>query len=70
MIELLVSVCFIAEPARCKDVALIFAAVPGVELQCQMGMAGQDQIAKWREAHPHWTVKRWTCRRAGKFARA
>lgn len=66
MIELLVSVCLIAHPARCKDVTLSFddAVTP---MQCLIG--AQPQIAKWANTHPQWTVRRWRCQPAGLFAK-
>jgi hypothetical protein len=70
MIELALIVCTIYGPTECKPVSLVFAAEPGMALQCQMGLAGQDQIAKWSAAHPQYTVKRWTCRPAGMVAKA
>jgi hypothetical protein len=36
-------------------------------MQCMM--RAQPEIAKWVDEHPRWTVKRWSCRPAGKFAK-
>jgi hypothetical protein len=67
MIELLVSVCLIEEPARCKDVSLTFAAEGMSQMQCVMG--APPEIAKWIDSHPKWALKRWTCQQAGQFAK-
>ena len=50
MLELMVSVCLISDPARCKDVALTYSAENLTPMQCMMG--AQPEIAKWIEAHP------------------
>lgn len=67
MIELVVSVCLIAEPARCKDVNLVFDADSVTTMQCMMG-AGPE-IARWIGEHPKWQLKRWACQPAGRFAK-
>ena len=67
MIELVVSVCLISSPDQCKDVSLIYSAESVSSLQCVMG--AQPEIAKWKEAHPKWHVKRWTCQPAGRIAK-
>ena len=67
MLELMVSVCLISDPARCKDVALTYSAENLTPMQCVMG--AQPEIAKWIEAHPKWALKRWTCHRAGRYAK-
>jgi hypothetical protein len=67
MIELLLSVCLSTEPNSCKDVALSYAAENLTPFQCMMG--AQPEIAKWADAHPKWTVKRWTCQPAGQIAK-
>lgn len=67
MIELLVSVCLIAEPEKCKDVSLVFDADSVTPMQCLMG--AQPEIAKWVDLHPKWVAKRWTCQPAGRIAK-
>jgi hypothetical protein len=67
MLELVVSVCLLDEPARCKDVNLTFAAEGMSHMQCVMG--AQPEIAKWIDTHPKWALKRWTCQTAGQFAK-
>lgn len=65
MLELIVSVCLIETPSRCKDVALTYNMESLTMMQCVMG--AQPEIAKWIEAHPKWQLKRWACRPAGMF---
>ncbi|MGA7116871.1 MAG: hypothetical protein WBY12_06725 [Hyphomicrobium sp.] len=67
MLELMVSVCLISDPARCKDVALTYSAENLTPMQCMMG--AQPEIAKWIEAHPKWALRKWTCHRAGLYAK-
>lgn len=67
MLELLVSVCLIADPSRCKDVNLVYSAETLTPMQCLMG--AQAEIAKWVESHPQWTARRWTCQKAGLYAK-
>jgi hypothetical protein len=67
MIELLVSVCLISEPERCKDVSLVFDGDSVTPMQCMMG--AQPEIARWMESHPKWQLKRWACQPAGQIAK-
>jgi hypothetical protein len=66
MFEILVSVCFIAEPGRCRDVRLDFVADNVTPRQCLT--VGQVEIARWIDGHPNWQVKRWSCAPAGRTA--
>jgi hypothetical protein len=67
MLELLVSVCLIDDPNRCKDVGLVYTEESLTPMQCMMGAPAE--IAKWSEGHPKWVAKRWTCRPAGQIAK-
>jgi hypothetical protein len=67
MLELVVSVCLIQDPSRCKDVSLVYSAEMTTPMQCMMG--AQPEIAKWMEGHPKWALKRWACRPAGQIAK-
>lgn len=67
MLELVVSVCLLDDPARCKDVSLAYADETLTPMQCMMG--AQSEIAKWAEGHPKWVAKRWSCRPAGRIAK-
>jgi hypothetical protein len=67
MIELLLVVCLIDDPAKCKDVGLTYVAESLTPMQCLM--QAQPEIAKWIDVHPRWQVRRWTCRPAGQIAK-
>lgn len=57
MIELVLSVCLISEPANCKEVNLSYLA----EQPSQCLLHGQAEIARWQEGHPEWRIARWKC---------
>jgi len=59
MIEIVLSVCMLGESERCKDVKLTYFAESVNTQQCMFN--GQLEIAKWIEAHPKWTIKKWYC---------
>lgn len=67
MLELIVSVCLLDDPNRCKDVNLVFSDENVTQMQCMMGAA--PEIAKWVDEHPKWVAKRWQCRPAGQIAK-
>ena len=68
MIELIASVCMIADPAHCKDVRLNFVEQNVSVHECLFN--GQLEIIKWTETHPDWQVAKWSCGRAGVMAKA
>ena len=65
MLELVISVCLVADPIRCKDVSL--TNTEGTPMACMM--AAPIEIARWSEYHPRWVAKRWTCSQAGQVAK-
>jgi hypothetical protein len=67
MIELALVACLVSDPSTCKDVGLTYSGESVTPMQCLMG-AGPE-IARWTDEHPRWTVRRWTCRPAGRFAK-
>ncbi len=67
MFELVLSVCFVADPARCKDVKLSYMEEKITPQQCMM--TGQSEIAKWAEGNPNWRIEKWTCGRAKQVAK-
>jgi hypothetical protein len=67
MIELVVTVCLAADPSRCREISLVYAAENLTPHQCMM--ASPLEIAKWSEGHPNWVAKRWTCRPSGRLAK-
>ena len=62
MIELIVTVCAVAQPNQCEDQHLQFADAS--LHQCVMG--APLHIAKWINDHPKWTAVRWRCDYPGK----
>ena len=54
MIEVVAMVCFMNDPAKCKDVHLSFAAESVTPQQCMM--YGQMELAKWTEGNPNWQI--------------
>jgi hypothetical protein len=68
MIEIVLAVCTIQEPARCKDVHLTYMAENVTPYQCIR--YGQPEIAKWLESNPKWAVTRWKCGPARNSAKA
>ena len=66
LIEIVLTVCAIANPANCEQRHLQFAW--GGSLQ-QCAMAAQPYIAEWIGEHPAWTAVRWTCDYPGRQKR-
>jgi hypothetical protein len=62
MIEIILTVCAIANPANCEDKYIQFAW-DGSLNQCMM--AAQPYIAQWIGNHPQWTARKWTCEYPG-----
>ena len=59
MIELVFSVCMMAQPQTCKDVHMTFLEQQATPAQCMMN--GQFQMAEWLGTHPHWKIERFKC---------
>jgi hypothetical protein len=62
LIEIVLDVCNVHDPARCKDVHLTYVAENVTPFQCLY--YGQPEIAKWVENNPNWVVTRWKCGQA------
>ncbi len=58
MIELVLLACLLKEPSRCERHHVPTAESMGM-VECIV--TGQFQAARWREEHPAWAVRRWTC---------
>jgi hypothetical protein len=58
LIEIILTVCAIANPANCEEKYLQFAW-DGSLRQCMM--AAQPYIAEWISQHPAWRAKKWSC---------
>lgn len=67
MLELVVSVCLLANPSQCKEVSLVYLAEGTTPMQCMM--ASPTEIARWSESHPKWFARKWACRPAGHMAK-
>jgi hypothetical protein len=67
MIELLAVVCLYAEPAKCKEVSLVYMAEAVTPMQCMLG--SQPELAKWADHNPRWFLKKWKCQPAGRVAK-
>ena len=67
MIELIVAVCMIDAPERCKDVTLTFEAENVTMRQCMAN--GQIALAGWIGEHPNWTIQKWSCNTVGQVAK-
>jgi hypothetical protein len=58
LIEIILTVCAIANPAHCEEKYLQFA-FDGSLNQCMM--AAQPYIAEWIGQHPGWIATKWSC---------
>jgi hypothetical protein len=58
MIELVLTVCAVAEPSKCQDEHILFDS-DNTPRQC-MKMA-PPFMAKWGDQHPGWIVQSWKC---------
>jgi hypothetical protein len=58
MIEVIVTVCALAQPSRCEDQHLQYS-LEGSLRQCAMN--AQPYLAQWINNHPKWTIVRWHC---------
>jgi hypothetical protein len=58
MIELIMTVCALAQPSKCEEQHLQYAS-QGSLRQCAMN--AQPYLAQWINEHPKWTIVRWHC---------
>jgi hypothetical protein len=58
MIEIILTVCAVANPANCEEKYLQFDW-DGSLGQCMM--AAQPYIAEWIGKHPEWYATKWSC---------
>jgi hypothetical protein len=63
LIEVILTVCAVAQPTRCEEQHLRFAATGSLN-QCVMN--AQPYIAQWIGDHPKWTAVRWRCNYSGR----
>jgi hypothetical protein len=58
MIEVIITVCALAQPGQCQEQHLQFAAQGSIR-QCVMN--AQPYLAQWVNEHPKWNIVRWHC---------
>jgi hypothetical protein len=58
LIELIITVCAVAQPDLCEDQHLQFADALS---PAQCTMAAMPYIARWVDDHPKWRAVRWRC---------
>jgi hypothetical protein len=63
IVEVIVTVCAIAQPNMCEDKHLQFTSAGSLQ-QCVM--AAPPYIAQWINEHPKWVAVRWRCDQPGK----
>lgn len=59
MLELVLTVCLLSEPAKCHDERLRVLDADVTLLQCMMTI---PDLVSWRRQHPGWRVSGWRCR--------
>jgi len=58
LMELIITVCAVAQPAHCEEAHLQWAGT-GSPGEC--AMAAPPYIARWIDDHPKWRAVRWRC---------
>lgn len=58
MIEIILTVCAVSNPANCEEKYLQFVWDGSIN-QCMM--AAQPYIAQWIGQHPEWVATKWSC---------
>jgi hypothetical protein len=58
LIEIILTVCAIANPSNCEEKDLQYAWEGSIQ-QCMM--TAQPYIAEWIGQHPAWQVTKWSC---------
>jgi hypothetical protein len=58
LIEIILTVCAISNPANCQEKYLQFAW-EGSLSRCMM--SAQPYIAQWIGEHPAWIARKWSC---------
>jgi hypothetical protein len=67
MIELVLLACLVDKPESCRDVGLMYSAENLTPMQCLM--QAPPHMAQWVGEHPGWKIMKWSCRRAGRYAK-
>jgi hypothetical protein len=58
-VELILTVCTLAQPAACDERKLVLESTTGSTSNCMM--QAMPYIAQWAGEHPNVTVTRWRC---------
>jgi hypothetical protein len=58
LIELIITVCAVSQPAQCEERHIQFASSMS-PAQCMM--TAPPYIAQWISEHPKWIATRWRC---------
>ena len=62
---ILMSICLLAEPARCREERLSFSFEPTSPTGCVA--RSQGAMAEWQLGHPRWRIVRWRCVARGRI---
>ena len=64
MIEIIVSLCLIADPKACRTDHLTFVDEAATALSTPYGciLNGQAEVVKYLESRPKYRLGRWTCK--------
>jgi hypothetical protein len=69
MMQLTLLVCSILHGAQCRETHLTYADEGQFATPYGCAIGGMHRVAEWSEAHPNWSVTRWRCEPAGRYAR-
>jgi hypothetical protein len=67
MIEIVLSVCLLANPSDCKDVSLSQMGEKVTPYACMF--RGQVAASRWAEGHPEYKIAKWKCQAGREFAK-
>jgi hypothetical protein len=62
ILEMIMTVCLLAEPKACHDERFKFVDPKISLLECMMGTAIMAEIMEWRRKHPEYRIDGWSCR--------
>lgn len=62
MLELVFVACLVTDLNSCKEIKMSLIEEKEVTPQ-QCMFNGQQEIMKWVELHPNWTITKWQCGR-------
>jgi hypothetical protein len=56
---ILMSICLLADPGRCREERLNFSFEESSPFTCMV--RSQEKIAEWQQGHPEYRIDRWRC---------